>query len=110
MGRMMNTYLLPLLNQFGFTSHLKHDQSVPDSAVDAQYMADTAWLVGSPDTVAEKLAAQYETLGGFGTLLLFGFDYMDDPEVWRQSMERMAKEVMPKVASLTPQATPTATG
>ncbi|MPY94259.1 MAG: LLM class flavin-dependent oxidoreductase [Acidimicrobiia bacterium] len=109
MGRMMREYLLPLLTDFGFISHLKGDQSMQDNEVTPEYLADSAWLVGSPDTVAEKLAEQYETLGGFGTLLLFGFDYQDDPEVWRQSMERMATEVMPKVASLVPEAVATAT-
>ena len=107
---MMREYLLPLLTDFGFISHLKGDPAMADHEVTPEYLFDSAWLVGSPDTVAEKLAEQYETLGGFGTLLLFGFDYADDPEVWRQSMERMAKEVMPKVASLVPDSVPTATG
>ena len=110
MGRMMDEYLLPLLCQFGFGEHLKHDKSLPDSVVNAKYMAETAWLVGSPETVAEKLEEQYELLGGFGTMLVLCFDYSTDPEPWRQSMERLAKEVMPKVAHLQTKAPDLVTG
>ena len=37
----------------------------------------------------------YEEVGGFGTLLHFGFDYADNPEPWFKSMRLMAEEVMP---------------
>lgn len=102
MGRMMDEYLLPLLGAFGFLDNLKHDLSVPDSEVNAEYCARHNWLVGSPDTVAEKLEAMYEQVGGFGKLLVFGFDYSEQPEVWQQSMTLLANEVGPKVAHLTP--------
>jgi hypothetical protein len=36
-----------------------------------------------------------EEVGGFGTLLHFGFDYADNPEPWFKSMRLMAEEVMP---------------
>lgn len=100
MGRMMNEYLLPLLGAFGFTEMYKHDPSVPDADVNANYLVDHGWLVGSPETVTEKLMEQHEALGGFGVLLVLGFDYMENPEPWRRSMELLMKEVMPKVAHL----------
>jgi alkanesulfonate monooxygenase SsuD/methylene tetrahydromethanopterin reductase-like flavin-dependent oxidoreductase (luciferase family) len=102
MGRMMGEYFLPLLQNFGFFDYLKHDPDVPDSEVTVEYCARHNWLVGSPDTVAEKLAAVYEDCGGFGKLLVFGFDYADTPEVWHHSMRLLAEEVAPRVASLTP--------
>jgi hypothetical protein len=37
----------------------------------------------------------YDQLGGFGTLLLFAFDYADDPEPWFKSMRLLAEEVLP---------------
>jgi alkanesulfonate monooxygenase SsuD/methylene tetrahydromethanopterin reductase-like flavin-dependent oxidoreductase (luciferase family) len=58
--------------------------------------------VGSPATVADKLHAIYEEVGGFGTLLLFCFDHADSPEAWRHSNELLAREVMPRFTSLVP--------
>ena len=104
MGCMMAEYWLPLLGQVGFLPYLKHDPDVPDAAVTPAYCAEHNWLVGSPDTVAEKLRRLYDEVGGFGTLLLFGFDYLDDPEAWHTSMRLLAEEVMPQVADLTPEA------
>jgi hypothetical protein len=33
---------------------------------------------------------------------VFGFDYVEDPEAWRRSLELLAKEVLPKVRHLSP--------
>ena len=33
----------------------------------------------------------YDEVGGFGQLLLFCFDYSDNPEAWRHSMELLAE-------------------
>ena len=59
-------------------------------------------MIGSPATVAEKLEAVYEDVGGFGQLLVFGFDYQDNASVWHESLGLLQKEVAPKVAHLTP--------
>ena len=63
-----------------------------------------SWLIGSPKTVAEKLRGVYDEVGGFGTLLLFCFDYKENPEAWHTSMQLLAKEVIPQVAGLQPRA------
>ncbi|MGH7039061.1 MAG: LLM class flavin-dependent oxidoreductase [Stellaceae bacterium] len=102
MGRMMREYFLRLLASFGFTEYLKHDPEVPDSDVTPEYCAQHNWLIGAPATVAEKLEAMYHRVGGFGAVLLFCFDYSDNPQAWRHSMELLAHEVMPKVAHLSP--------
>ena len=73
-----------------------------DSDVTPAYCAKHNWLVGSPDTVAEKLAKIYDEVGGFGQLLVFGFDYIDDRQAWRHSLELLANEVLPKVKHLRP--------
>jgi alkanesulfonate monooxygenase SsuD/methylene tetrahydromethanopterin reductase-like flavin-dependent oxidoreductase (luciferase family) len=101
MGRMMREYFLPLLQVFGYTRHLKEDENTADSDVTVEYCADHNWLVGSPETVARKLEKVYADMGGFGHLLLFCFDYVDNPEPWRRSMELLAKEVVPRVTHLT---------
>ena len=102
MGRMMGEYFLPLLANFGFLDFLKHDPNVPDSDVTPEYCAQHNWLVGSPSTVAEKIEKVYEEVGGYGSTLLFCFDYADQPEVWQNSMRLLMEEVKPRVAHLKP--------
>ena len=46
----------------------------------------------------------FRSVGGFGQLLVFGFDYADNPQAWRHSLELISKEVMPKVQHLKPKA------
>ena len=67
-----------------------------------EYCAKHNWLVGSPATVTNRLHEIYEQVGGFGTLLLFCFDYADEPKAWRHSLELLAREVMPKFRGLVP--------
>jgi alkanesulfonate monooxygenase SsuD/methylene tetrahydromethanopterin reductase-like flavin-dependent oxidoreductase (luciferase family) len=102
MGRMMREYFLPLLSNFGFLEYLKHDPSVPDSDVTPEYCAHHNWLIGSPSTVAEKLERVYRDVGGFGSLLVFGFDYSENPEAWHDSLRLLAQDVAPRIAHLTP--------
>jgi alkanesulfonate monooxygenase SsuD/methylene tetrahydromethanopterin reductase-like flavin-dependent oxidoreductase (luciferase family) len=102
MGRMMREYFLPLLKNVGVIQFLKHDEAVADSDVTPEYCATHNWLIGSPATVVEKIERMYDEVGGFGHLLLFCFDYSDNPKAWHHSMELLAKEVMPKVAHLLP--------
>jgi alkanesulfonate monooxygenase SsuD/methylene tetrahydromethanopterin reductase-like flavin-dependent oxidoreductase (luciferase family) len=65
-------------------------------------MAEHLWLVGSPDTVEKKLRQLYEVSGGFGTLLVLIYDYWEDQAGWERSMQLLARQVMPRVADLTP--------
>jgi len=102
MGRMMREYFLPLLTNVGVIQFLKHDEAVADSDVTPEYCAQHNWLIGSPSTVVEKIERMYDEVGGFGGLLLFCFDYSDNPEAWHNSMRLLAGEVMPRVAHLSP--------
>jgi len=36
--------------------------------------------------VTEKIEKIYREVGGFGTLLVFGFDYKHKPEAWHTSL------------------------
>ena len=67
-----------------------------------EYCAKHNWIIGSPKTVVEKIEKIYDEVGGFGQLLVFGFDYADNPQAWRHSLELLSKEVMPKVQHLKP--------
>jgi alkanesulfonate monooxygenase SsuD/methylene tetrahydromethanopterin reductase-like flavin-dependent oxidoreductase (luciferase family) len=100
MGRMMGEYFLPLLGHFGFKDYLKHTPDVPDSDVTVDYCARHNWVVGSPATVAEKIETIYREVGGFGTLLVFGFDYKHKPEAWHHSLALLNQEVMPRLKHL----------
>jgi len=96
MGRYFREFNLPLFSDWGFLHLHKDDLDEPDSAVDIDYLCDR-WLVGSPETVTRKLTDLQERLGGFGTLLVLGMDYADDPEPWFQSMRLLVEEVVPNV-------------
>ena len=102
MGRMMREYFLPLLGNFGFKEFLKHAPEVADSDVTVDYCAQHNWLIGSPKTVAEKLEKVYHEVGGFGQLLVFGFDYVENPQAWHNSLKLIMEEVKPRVAHLQP--------
>jgi alkanesulfonate monooxygenase SsuD/methylene tetrahydromethanopterin reductase-like flavin-dependent oxidoreductase (luciferase family) len=102
MGRMYGQYFLPLLAAFKFTEFLKHAPEVADSDVTPDYCGKHNWVIGSPKTVAARLEQVYHELGGFGTILLFCFDYVENPKAWQHSMELLAKEVMPRLAHLKP--------
>ncbi len=104
MGRMMGEYFLPLLSNFGFLDYLKHSPEVADSDVTPAYCAKHNWLIGSPATVAEKLESIHNEVGGFGTILVFGFDYREKAEAWRTSLGLIAEEVMPRLRHLKPPA------
>jgi alkanesulfonate monooxygenase SsuD/methylene tetrahydromethanopterin reductase-like flavin-dependent oxidoreductase (luciferase family) len=96
MGFVWSTYLLPIYKQIGLLNKMLPGREVSD--VDIDTLADEVWIVGSPDTVAEKLAASAERAGGWGTTLVYGHDYGDDPKPYFNSMELLTKEVAPRLA------------
>ncbi|BBZ15675.1 hypothetical protein MGAD_00100 [Mycolicibacterium gadium] len=54
-------------------------------------------MVGSVETVVDKLEATYDQVGGFGHLLVPSFDYSENPGPWKESMRLLAEEVMPRL-------------
>jgi alkanesulfonate monooxygenase SsuD/methylene tetrahydromethanopterin reductase-like flavin-dependent oxidoreductase (luciferase family) len=99
MGRSYRDCWLPLYRQFKWLDLFKHDPSVPDSDVTPSYLARHNWIVGSPSTVVEKLGEFYHCAGGFGTLLVLCYDYLDNPEPWMQSLGLLSEVVLPKLKS-----------
>jgi alkanesulfonate monooxygenase SsuD/methylene tetrahydromethanopterin reductase-like flavin-dependent oxidoreductase (luciferase family) len=93
-------YGLRLNRAASLFKYMKHDAQVPDSDVTVEYCARHNWVIGSPSTVATRLEEIYHQVGGFGTLLVMGFDYADAPEPWMRSLELLAKEVKPRLAHL----------
>jgi alkanesulfonate monooxygenase SsuD/methylene tetrahydromethanopterin reductase-like flavin-dependent oxidoreductase (luciferase family) len=70
-----------------------------DSEVTLEYLYDHVWLVGSPETVARKVRALYESVGGFGGLLIGAIDW-PDPRIWDRSLTLFATQVMPRLTDL----------
>ena len=97
MGRAWREHNFPTLDLFGWRRFLAHDQSVPDSAIDLDYLVEHLFLVGSPETVAARLIEVEEALGGFGTVVLNAYDWGEDPVAYQNSLTLFAQEVMPRV-------------
>ena len=100
MGRMLHEHSLPFIKLLGALDMFKHARDVPDSDVTPDYIARHHWIVGSPATVAGKIEAMHEKLGGFGTLLVMGFDYAEKPDAWYNSLQLLANEVAPRLQHL----------
>jgi alkanesulfonate monooxygenase SsuD/methylene tetrahydromethanopterin reductase-like flavin-dependent oxidoreductase (luciferase family) len=91
--RIWDEWLLPF--------HGEHvvEMIVPDApdpaAVDAEYLIRNAWIVGSADTVIERLRAEQEDSGGYGTLLVYVYPCQEEPDLYRRHLELLGREVAP---------------
>jgi alkanesulfonate monooxygenase SsuD/methylene tetrahydromethanopterin reductase-like flavin-dependent oxidoreductase (luciferase family) len=96
MGRFYDQHMIQLFQGSGESLA----PGVPPEEVTAERLARDVWLVGSPATVVERLVSEYTESGGFGTLIVFDFDYRDNPQAYRRSLELLMSEVAPKVSHL----------
>jgi alkanesulfonate monooxygenase SsuD/methylene tetrahydromethanopterin reductase-like flavin-dependent oxidoreductase (luciferase family) len=96
MGRCWREFLLPIYLGLGLGKFLKHDPSMPDEAVDLEYLADHLWFVGSPETVADRIMDLYHQTGGFGRLLIVSYDASSELEAWDRSLRLLMDEVLPR--------------
>jgi len=78
----------------------KIDPSMPDEAVDVDYMMEHLWIVGDPGECADQIRRLYDTVGGFGQLLTITTD-SDDPKWDHESLSLLIEEVGPRIADLT---------
>ncbi|GAA1692326.1 LLM class flavin-dependent oxidoreductase [Microbacterium sediminicola] len=69
-----------------------------------EWMVDNFFLIGSPETVIDKITRFNEQVGGVGALLSFVFDYSREPETYRRHLELLGRVVGPEVAQLGPRA------
>jgi alkanesulfonate monooxygenase SsuD/methylene tetrahydromethanopterin reductase-like flavin-dependent oxidoreductase (luciferase family) len=108
LGQTWDAHILPtfkLVRARGFTKPYALGDLIIDPGMDiaeltVDWLADNFWLVGSPDTVAEKAAKLDEDLGGVGCIITLAFDYSRDPEPYRRSIELLATEVAPRLAGV----------
>jgi alkanesulfonate monooxygenase SsuD/methylene tetrahydromethanopterin reductase-like flavin-dependent oxidoreductase (luciferase family) len=96
-GDAWGNYLMPVYKQFGLLEAMLPGMDMAD--VDIDTLVEKVWIVGSPDTVAEKLNGVLERTGGWGTTLVYSHDYSDKPDAWNYSLQLLTKEVAPKLDS-----------
>ena len=94
-GDAWRNYLMPVYKQFGLLEAMLPGVDMAD--VDIATLAEKVWIVGSPDTVAEKLNGVLDRTGGWGTTLVYSHDYSDHPEGWNNSLRLLTEEVAPKL-------------
>jgi alkanesulfonate monooxygenase SsuD/methylene tetrahydromethanopterin reductase-like flavin-dependent oxidoreductase (luciferase family) len=95
-------YLLEVLTRAGRLAGLKSQPDTPDRDVTVDSIIEGRVVYGSPQTVAEKLAAFRHQVGPFGRLLVTGMDWSGPNESWEcESMHRLVEEVMPALRQRT---------
>ncbi len=96
MGQTFDRYMIPLIqrNVPGGLLAFKDDPAMPDSDVTLEYLANKVWLVGSPETVVEKIEQLWDSQGRFGTLLTVAHDWADRARAVN-SLELLAHQVRP---------------
>lgn len=96
-GDYLREFWLPLMADVGLIAMYKGDPGMADSEVTPEYFLRNAAIVGSVDSVVEKIETAQADTGGFGTLIQGGQDFSANPAPMRASMELLAKEVLPRV-------------
>jgi len=96
MGRCWREFLLPIYLGLGLGPLLKRDASMPDAAIDLEYLAENLWFVGSPETVAEHILNLQAQTGGFGHLTIVSYDATDERESWDRSLQLLMDQVLPR--------------
>jgi alkanesulfonate monooxygenase SsuD/methylene tetrahydromethanopterin reductase-like flavin-dependent oxidoreductase (luciferase family) len=100
MAKAFEGYFLPVMGKVpGRLQQLKIDPNMPDRDVTPEYLVDNIWIVGGPDEVEAKLRKLHHDVGGFGVLVTTGHEW-NPKEVWRNSHEMIAKQILPKLSDL----------
>jgi len=102
-GYCFNKYLIPIWRRFGMMDGFAKDAGIDADKADLEFLVDKVFIVGSPDTVVEKINELFYKCGGWGTLQIESHDYYDDPSPWFHSLELAAKEVAPRISLPTKQ-------
>ena len=92
-------YMSEILRGLGRLVALKPRPDMPDDEVTVEKIIDSRVIFGSPRTVLDRLVAFRDEAGPFGGLLMTGVDWGGPNEAWeRESMRRLAEEVMPRLS------------
>jgi len=83
---------MPEIHEFGWDK----SRAELDTFLGVAQAFDDCVIVGTKETVLDRLVAIVDRTGPFGTLIMIGHDW-DQSNLWPSSMERLATEVMPKL-------------
>jgi alkanesulfonate monooxygenase SsuD/methylene tetrahydromethanopterin reductase-like flavin-dependent oxidoreductase (luciferase family) len=99
LGAAWREYLFPIYKKFNLFEGIIQDSGtgIDTSQVDMDFLAEHVWLCGSPETVIAKLERVAEKTGGWGEIVVNSHDNIDNPKPYFESLERLAKEVVPKL-------------
>ena len=97
-GYCFSRYLIPIWRRFGMMDGFAKDAGVDPLKADLEFLVDHVFVVGSPDTVVEKINTLFHGCGGWGTLQVESHDYYDDPAPWFRSLDMIVKEVAPRIS------------
>jgi alkanesulfonate monooxygenase SsuD/methylene tetrahydromethanopterin reductase-like flavin-dependent oxidoreductase (luciferase family) len=101
MGQTYREWMLPAYERGDMIKLMAPELGVTKAKdLPIEYLAEHKWLVGSPDTVVKKLQADIDATGGFGTIIGFTFDYLDQPEAYRRHFELIGTEVLPRIRGI----------
>lgn len=96
LARDYRDYFLRLLPKIRGLDLLKVDPAMPDADLTLDYLLDNIWIVGDPDTVAEKLTKLAADIGGFGVLLVIAHEWQPRA-AWERSMTLLTNQVLRRV-------------
>ena len=95
-------YLWRVLKSVNYSAVMKDDPKQPDDEVTVEQLINSMVVYGSPATATEKLLAFRERTGPFQGLMMASMDGSGRNRAWEwESMERLAKEVMPALRKAT---------
>lgn len=101
MGQTYREWLLPGYEKGGFLPVMVPELgNVTSKDVPLEHLAREKWLVGSPETVIKKLQRDLDASGGFGKIISFTFDYLDQPERYRRHFELLGTKVIPAIKDI----------
>lgn len=93
-------YMRTVFKNIGKLDALKSRPDMRDDEITVNGIIEERVIFGSPQTVAQKLLSIREQCGPFGTILVTGADWSGPNEEWEsESLERLAKEVIPLVSA-----------
>jgi alkanesulfonate monooxygenase SsuD/methylene tetrahydromethanopterin reductase-like flavin-dependent oxidoreductase (luciferase family) len=91
-------YIVSSFKQRGALAALAPDGHPNPNELTWQEAAESMVSWGSADTVLDKLVALRDEVGHFGTLTTTAHEW-DDPAFCKESMSRLAKDVMPRLSA-----------
>ncbi|MCY4376319.1 MAG: LLM class flavin-dependent oxidoreductase [Spirochaetaceae bacterium] len=90
-------YLIKILKAGMVQEAMKLDPGMTDDDIDVPYVLSNLCIIGSVDTVVQRLREIIDVTGGFGTLLMLSQD-SDNDERWWRCVELLATEVVPALS------------